>query len=87
MFQSFKLLPSILLTLIKPFGHVFKVTPKGSEARGHRYDKEVFWTAASLIALMVRAGDRFGLVGDDGSLAQHLVCPGGRGHGRRTSRR
>lgn len=53
MFQSFKLLPSILLTLIKPFGHVFKVTPKGSEARGHRYDKEVFWTAASLIALTV----------------------------------
>jgi cellulose synthase (UDP-forming) len=53
MFQSFKLLPSILLTLIKPFGHVFKVTPKGSDARADRYDKEVFWTAASLIALTV----------------------------------
>ena len=53
MFQSFKLLPSILLTLIKPFGHVFKVTPKGSGARTERYDKEVFWTAATLIALTV----------------------------------
>jgi len=50
-FQSFKLLPSILLTLVKPFGHVFKVTPKGGAARTESYDKEVFWTAAGLIAL------------------------------------
>jgi cellulose synthase (UDP-forming) len=50
-FQSFKLLPSILLTLVKPFGHGFKVTPKGGAAGLAGYDKEVFWTAASLIAL------------------------------------
>ncbi|MCZ7594310.1 MAG: cellulose synthase catalytic subunit [Hyphomicrobium sp.] len=52
-FQSFKLLPSIFLTLIKPFGHAFKVTPKGSGARTEQYDKEVFWTAAVLMALTV----------------------------------
>ena len=50
-FQSFKLLPTILSTLVKPFGHVFKVTPKGGAARAATYDREVFWTAAALIAL------------------------------------
>jgi cellulose synthase (UDP-forming) len=50
-FQSFKLLPSILLTLVKPFGHAFKVTPKGGAARTASYDKEVFWTASGLIVL------------------------------------
>ncbi len=50
-FQSFKLLPTILSTLVKPFGHVFKVTPKGGAARAATYDREVFWTAATLIVL------------------------------------
>ena len=30
-FLSFKILPTVLATLIKPFGHPFKVTPKGGE--------------------------------------------------------
>jgi cellulose synthase (UDP-forming) len=50
-FQSFKLLPSMLLTLVKPFGHSFKVTPKGGAAGSAGYDREVFWTAATLISL------------------------------------
>ena len=50
-FQSFKILPSVLLTMIKPFGHIFKVTPKGATARQAPYDREVFWTAATLMAL------------------------------------
>jgi cellulose synthase (UDP-forming) len=50
-FQSFKLLPTLLLTLIKPFGHQFKVTPKGAAARNSSYDHEVFWTAAGLMGL------------------------------------
>lgn len=50
-FQSFKILPGVLLTLIKPFGHSFKVTPKGSAARTESYNQEVFWIAASLMAL------------------------------------
>ena len=50
-FQSFKLLPTLLLTLIKPFGHQFKVTPKGAAARNSSYDHEVFWIAAGLMGL------------------------------------
>jgi len=50
-FQSFKLLPTLLLTMIKPFGHQFKVTPKGVAAKSSSYDHEVFWTAAGLMGL------------------------------------
>lgn len=32
--QAFRLLPTIALTLFKPHGHKFKVTPKGSDAAG-----------------------------------------------------
>jgi cellulose synthase (UDP-forming) len=52
-FQSFRLLPTILLTLIKPFGHVFKVTPKGNSAREAAYDRSIFWLAALLITLAI----------------------------------
>src|SRR6202034_2836307 len=48
-FQSLKILPTVLLTLIKPFGHAFKVTPKGRDARRSNYDRGIFWTAAALI--------------------------------------
>ena len=50
-FQSFKILPSLLFTLVKPFGLKFKVTPKGEAARRAGYDKKVFWTAATLMVL------------------------------------
>jgi cellulose synthase (UDP-forming) len=49
--QSFKLLPTLLATLVKPFGHTFKVTPKGRAATSTVYDPTIFWTAASLMAL------------------------------------
>jgi cellulose synthase (UDP-forming) len=52
-FQSFRLLPTLLLTLVKPFGHGFKVTPKGGAAGAAGYEPQVFWTAAALIALSV----------------------------------
>ncbi len=52
-FQSFKLLPTVLMTLVKPFGHVFKVTPKGSDAVKCGYDFGIFWTALVLMALTV----------------------------------
>jgi PilZ domain len=51
--QSFKILPTVLVTLVKPFGHVFKVTPKGSGARRVAYARGVFWTSACLMALTV----------------------------------
>lgn len=50
-FQSFKILPTVLATLAKPFGHIFKVTPKGSDARRDGYERGVFWGAAVLMGL------------------------------------
>ena len=52
-FQSFKILPTVLLTMAKPFGHVFKVTPKGDLAKKSDYDRTIFWTAATLMSLTV----------------------------------
>jgi cellulose synthase (UDP-forming) len=50
-FQSFKILPTVLMTLIKPFGHAFKVTPKGKDARRAAYEPRIFWVSASMIVL------------------------------------
>lgn len=52
-FQSFKLLPTVLTTMAKPFGHAFKVTPKGSDASKSGYDSGIFWTASALMSLTV----------------------------------
>jgi cellulose synthase (UDP-forming) len=52
-FQSFKILPTVLATLVKPFGHVFRVTPKGGSARADNYESGIFWTAATLIVLTI----------------------------------
>jgi cellulose synthase (UDP-forming) len=49
-FQSFKVFPAALATLLRPFGHVFKVTPKGSAAVQSGYDHGIFWAAALLMA-------------------------------------
>jgi cellulose synthase (UDP-forming) len=51
--QSFKILPTVLLTLIKPRGHVFKVTPKGSAARQSTYARGIFWGVAAMMLLTV----------------------------------
>jgi cellulose synthase (UDP-forming) len=56
-FLSFKLLPVVLATLIKPFGHPFKVTPKGGTSQTSTYARAIFWTAASLLGLTI-----FGLI-------------------------
>ena len=37
--QSFRFLPMLLKTLVKPHGHKFKVTPKGSNAAGQTFDR------------------------------------------------
>jgi cellulose synthase (UDP-forming) len=51
--QCFKLLPTVLSTFIKPHGHVFKVTPKGKAATRAGYESDVFWAAATMLALTV----------------------------------
>ncbi len=52
-FQSFKILPPALKTMISPFGHVFKVTPKGRDAGGSNYERSVFWISAGLMIFTV----------------------------------
>ncbi len=52
-FQSFRILPTVLMTMAKPFGHVFNVTPKGAGANTLDYDRSIFWTAASLMVLTI----------------------------------
>jgi cellulose synthase (UDP-forming) len=52
-FQSFKILPTVLMTMARPFGHVFKVTPKGAGAKASDYDGTIFWTSATLMVLTI----------------------------------
>ena len=48
--QAFRLLPTVLMTLVKPFGHAFKVTPKGKDAGGGvSYDPLTVYLAGGLI--------------------------------------
>ena len=47
---SFRILPVVLGTIIKPFGHPFKVTPKGGTSQQSDYSRGIFWTSAGLMA-------------------------------------
>jgi cellulose synthase (UDP-forming) len=72
-FQSFKILPTVLLTMVKPFGHAFKVTPKGVNAKKSDYDRTIFWTAAGLmtltiLGLVINARSEWRIIGQGGLL-------------------
>jgi cellulose synthase (UDP-forming) len=72
-FQSFKILPTVLMTVAKPFGHVFKVTPKGAGAKTLHYDGTIFWTSASLmvltiVGLIINALPEWRIIGQSGLL-------------------
>jgi cellulose synthase (UDP-forming) len=72
-FQSFKILPTVVLTIAKPFGHVFKVTPKGALAKKSGYDHAIFWTAAILmtltvLGLVINAHSEWRIIGQAGLL-------------------
>jgi cellulose synthase (UDP-forming) len=72
-FQSFKILPTVLMTMGRPFGHVFKVTPKGAGAKKSDYDRTIFWTAGSLLTLtilglVVNARPEWRIIGQSGLL-------------------
>jgi cellulose synthase (UDP-forming) len=72
-FQSFRILPTVLMTIAKPFGHVFKVTPKGAGARKADYDGSIFWTAAILMVLTtsglaINAVPEWRIIGQSGLL-------------------
>ena len=72
-FQSFKILPTVLMTMAKPFGHVFKVTPKGASAKASDYDRPIFWTAACLmmltiLGLVINSQPEWRIIGQSGLL-------------------
>lgn len=50
-FQSFRILPVALQTLIRPKGLIFKVTPKGSAAAGAGWETGIWFAATILIGL------------------------------------
>jgi cellulose synthase (UDP-forming) len=50
-FQSLKLIPTILTTIVKPFGHAFKVTPKGESAHAAPYERRIFLVSMSCLLL------------------------------------
>jgi cellulose synthase (UDP-forming) len=52
-FLSFKILPTVLGTLVKPFGHPFKVTPKGGGQQASTYARGIFWSSATLMGLTI----------------------------------
>jgi cellulose synthase (UDP-forming) len=49
-FSAVRLLPAVLVTLLRPHGHAFKVTPKGRDAAGGGADRLVAGVAAAVIA-------------------------------------
>jgi cellulose synthase (UDP-forming) len=48
--QSFRFLPTLLGTLVRPHGHAFRVTPKGKDAEGKQYDRFTVALAALLLS-------------------------------------
>ena len=52
-FLSFRILPTLLTTLVRPFGHPFKVTPKGGTDQASNYARGIFWTSATLMGLTI----------------------------------
>ena len=73
-FQSFRLLPVILKTLVKPHGHAFKVTPKGSDAAGGGYQRGIFLAATGLM-LATLAGLVINAHPDTRIVAQGALVP------------
>ena len=72
-FQSFKILPTVLMTIARPFGHVFKVTPKGASAKAADYDRPIFWTALTMmmltiLGLVINSQSEWRIIGEAGLL-------------------
>jgi len=53
LFLAFRVVPAALLSLIKPFGVPFAVTPKGAAARGQRSDRYIFYICICLIVATI----------------------------------
>ena len=73
-FQSFRLLPVILKTLVRPHGHAFKVTPKGADAAGGGVEGGIF-IAAVVLMLLTFAGLVINAMPDWRIVAQGALVP------------
>lgn len=73
-FQSFRLLPVIITTLIKPHGHAFKVTPKGPDAAGGGYQRGIFLACTALM-IATLAGLVINAVPDTRIVMQGALVP------------
>jgi len=52
-FSCVRLLPAVLWTFIRPFGHAFKVTPKGKDARSANRDDLVLAVAGAIFVATI----------------------------------
>ena len=50
-FLAFRILPTVLQSLVVPFGHAFKVTPKGGTSLKSNYARQLFWTSTAVVWL------------------------------------
>ncbi len=50
-FATFRMLPTVVSSLIRPFGKPFRVTPKGSGNQANQFDKYTFAWIAALITI------------------------------------
>ncbi|HLZ68021.1 MAG TPA: glycosyltransferase [Aliidongia sp.] len=55
LFLAIRVAPATLLSLAKPFGLPFRVTPKGASARGERADRTVLWICLGLLIATIAA--------------------------------
>lgn len=73
LFQTFRILPVALQTLLRPKGLVFKVTPKGSDASGAQWESTILLAAIALVTtsfsgLMINLAPDYRIVSQDGLL-------------------
>lgn len=73
LFMAIRVAPATLLSLARPFGMPFRVTPKGAAARGQTTDRFVVWTCLALLAVTtvavgLNASDRWRIIDDRNGL-------------------
>nr|WP_246638715.1 glycosyltransferase [Rhizobium binae] len=52
-FATFRMLPTVVSSLVRPFGKPFRVTPKGSGNESNQFDRYSFTWIASIVAVTV----------------------------------
>ena len=73
LFLALRVVPSTLMSLVKPFGAPFAVTPKGAAAQGERSDRFIVWIClglviATILGMMTNGLDDWRVVHDRATL-------------------